>query len=213
MNCTRHKLRNETTHNKGGWITADVQDSHTCTDSMHRLTSVQPSLNTHFPPSNSSPLTPGATSDCLLCFDWPSSETTAFSSSWIWLCEALSKCLCGLIPCFSNGSAMEKKSISKCPTNTTKCHSIIVSVHACAYKGKCTHTHRSGKWKFQDLSFASARGKKHFLLSRLFHLELHSFFFLFFFSEFALQFSRASSWFLERVRAGVQWALSICEPD
>lgn len=149
------KLKNKTHTHTGDWITAAVQDSHTCRD---RLTSVQPSLNTHCPPSNSSPLTPGATRDCLLCSNWSSSETTALSSSWVWLSEALSKFLCGLIPCFSNGSAMEKKkkSISKYPTNTTKCHSIIVSAHACAYKGKCTHSHT------KDLSFASAGGKNTF---------------------------------------------------
>lgn len=37
-------------------------------------------------------------------------QTTAFSSSsWVCVYEALSKCRCGLIPCFSNGSAMGKQ--------------------------------------------------------------------------------------------------------
>lgn len=195
------KLKNKTHTHTGDWITAAVQDSHTCRD---RLTSVQPCLNTHCPPSNSSPLTPGATRDCLLCSNWSSSETTALSSSWVWLREALSKFLCGLIPCFSNGSAMEKKkNLSPNIPQTLQNATVLLCqrMHAPTRESALTHTPRICLSLLLEEKTLSPESYFPFRAT------------LFFFSEFALQFSRASSWCLEHVRAGVKCALSICEPD
>lgn len=86
--------------------------------------------------------------------------------------------------------------LSKCPTNTVKCHGIIVSVHACMHvHTEEVHSHTDSDQRGFFFVFCFSCRKNYFLLSRLFHLRLRSC--VFFFSQFVLQFSRTSSWCLE----------------
>lgn len=65
--------------------------------------------------------------------------------------------------------------LSKCPTNTVKCHGIIVSVHACMHvHTEEVHSHTDSDQRGVFFVFCFSCRKNYFLLSRLFHLRLRS---------------------------------------
>lgn len=122
--------------------------------------------------------------------------------------EASSKCLCGLIPCFSNGSAVGKQF----PLQMSHKHYEMPQyycVSTCMSIQRKMHSHTV----VRVLVWSCSLRKKSFLLSRLFHLLLHSWPFFFFFHL-------SSCYSFPEPASGVSYvcvegwcAFSICGPD